>query len=189
MGILTRRRLATALFGVVLASSGGAGAAAQRTLEYEVKAAFLANFLKFVVWPRPVLGPPAEPFRVCVFGADPFGAVLDRTLRGGDVDGHLIVAERVRDEADLTRCRVLFVPQADNGRAARLIRTARPGLLTVGESGTFLRDGGNINFVIEGEHVRFDINLDTAAANGLTVSSKLIRVARVAMQGPQRSGR
>ena len=151
---------------------------AQRALEYEVKAAFLYNFITFVEWP-PDSVRPGEPFRLCTFGDDPFGSALERIVAGDTVDGRPIVAERVTLESIPGRCQILFVPQSQTPRAPMAIRAAGTGpVLTVGESPEFLRQGGLVNFVVDAGRVRFDISAEGAAARGLRISSKLLRVAR-----------
>ena len=153
--------------------------AAQQGLEYEVKAAFLYNFISFVTWPSTTFAAPSDPLRVCVVGADPFGSVLDRTMEGGSSGTHPLIVERVRDEGGLSRCAVVFVPRAADARASAVIRAvASRAVLTIGESPEFLEKGGMINFVLEGGKVRFDVNVPTAAARGLVLSSRLLRVAR-----------
>src|SRR4029078_7500307 len=78
-----------------------------------------------------------------------------------------------------SRCQVLFVPRTLAARAPTILRTVGTlPILTGGESGRFIEAGGLGHFVVEGGHVRFDINADAAAARGLRISSKLLRVAR-----------
>ena len=151
---------------------------AQRSLEYEVKAAFLFNFVQFVEWPPESL-PAGAPFRVCLSGENPFAGVLERTIAGEQAAGRPIQIDVVAPDAPLATCQILFVPRSQAPRAGTLLRGigAAP-VLTVGESPRFVETGGLVNFVVEGGHVRFDVNADAAASRGLRISSKLLRVAR-----------
>jgi len=156
---------------------------ASPSLEYEVKAAFLYNFVNFVSWPAGTFSEPSDPVRVCVVGDDPFGPMLDRTMQGGVAAvTHPIIIERARDNDAAARCLVIFVPQSMARRAEQIVRSAgsRP-VLFVGESADFLQQGGMINFVVDGGRVRFDVNVAAASAQGLTLSSRLLRVARKAL--------
>lgn len=157
-------------------------AAAQRTLEYEVKAAFLYNFLSFIEWPPPAFAKPDSPLRVCVIGGDPFGGALDANVRNEQVrGGHPVVVDHIKDESQIAGCHVLFVPQMDETPLASVMRAAdRPYLLVVGESRRVLELCGAIAFVLDGERVRFDINRSSLNARGLKANSKLLRVAREA---------
>lgn len=176
--MLIRRRLASGLMIALLAGLAVQPAAAQRGLEYEVKAAFIYNFIKFVEWPADALAE-GEPFRVCLAGEDPFGGAVERTVRGDTIGGHAITVERSALDAVSPSCDLVFVPRAHAGRTAAIVKALEgaPALL-VGESDGFLQAGGAIDLVVEGGHVRFDIAENHAAAHGLRISSKLLRVAR-----------
>ena len=162
---------------------------AQRSLEYEVKAAFLYNFVQFVEWPAEALRA-GEPFRLCLAGENPFAGVLERTVAGEQAAGRPIAVEVLAANAAPSLCQVLFVPRSQSSRTAALLRAAGDAaVLTVGESPRFLDAGGLINFVVEGGHVRFDINADAATARDLRISSKLLRVARTTGSSDRREDR
>jgi hypothetical protein len=144
--------------------------AAQPPLEYQVKAAFLLNFVRFVEWPPGALEIDA-PFNVCIAGADPFGPVIDQIVEGESVNGHKLTVLRIK-EGRQASCQVLYMAA---GQAANAPGT---GVLTVGEGNDFIRRGGVIAFVIDSRRVRFDINLKAATGAGLKLSSKLLAVAR-----------
>ena len=150
-----------------------AAVAQEISLEYQVKAAYLFNFTKFVDWPADAIAPGA-PLTICVAAPNPFGRALEETIRGEVVGGRTLATRVVRDPAG---CHVLFVP--DGVSAAPLLRDARTRpILTVGESEDFLRDGGVINFVMQGGKVRFDISPEAAERAQLRVSSRLLRLRR-----------
>jgi hypothetical protein len=177
MAILSLRGAAAAACAAIVIT-GAARVVAQGGLEYEVKAAFLYNFIKFTEWPASAVRP-GEPFRVCTFGDDPFGGALEKIVAGDEADGRPIVVEHAVAEGVPGRCQVLFVPRTQAGRAALALRAAGTGpVLSVGESADFLRAGGIVNFVVEAGHVRFDVNVEVAAARGIRISSKLLRLAR-----------
>ena len=149
-----------------------------KTLEYRIKAAFLYNFARFVEWPQ-------EDARnehklvIGVLGKDPFGPILDETVRGKKARGRPLEIKRLSNADDTASCDLVFVSSSERRRIETLL-TALNGakVLTVGETPNFLDKGGMINFVIENERVRIDLNLGTTRAAGLSVSSQLIRVAR-----------
>lgn len=158
------------------ASAGGASADSARP-EYEVKAAFLLNFTRFVDWPPSLLPEDNAPFTICVFGDDPFGTALDQLIEGEAVGAHKLAVKRIRRLPSPKSCQVLYVSRSE-GNAAGLLSELPPGTLTVGDRETFLHEGGIIAFVIEGHRVRFDISIRAAAKGGLTISSRLLSVAR-----------
>jgi hypothetical protein len=192
VAILTRDRSIGPLARVACAVSAMVAlsvrpAAAQHGLEYEVKAAFIYNFIQFVEWPPIALADEGAPFRVCVYGDDPFGPALERVVRGERLNGHPLMIERVAVGAAATQCHLLFVPQSQSVRAAAALRAAGAGpVLSVGESPDFLRSGGMINLFVDGGRVRFDVNVAAASAHGLAASSKLLRIARNTSEGDER---
>jgi hypothetical protein len=136
-----------------------------------------------VEWPSPALGSSA-PFRICVLGRDPFGDALTNIVQGKSVSGHSILSMQVQSAAEARPCHVLFISHTDpETLKAALDRMRGLPVLTVGESTDFLALGGMINFVLEEDRVRFEINLAAAERHRLKLSSKLLAVARVVNVG------
>lgn len=181
------KRAAGALLIVTAAIVCDRQMASAQSLEYEVKAAYLLNFTRFIEFPAAALGDAASPLRVCLAGSDPFGGALERTMAGERFETHPIAVETLTDPAAATRCHVLFVPRSAAGAAQPWIRAASGSVLTVGEQPGFLEAGGAIVFMIDAGHVRFDVNPSAASSHGIRISSKLLRVAHATL-GPARSG-
>jgi len=157
-----------------------------RSLEYQVKAAFLLNFTKFVEWPVSAFADAGSPVRICVTGEDPFGPTLDRTLEGESVNGRRVEAARLSPDGNLRNCHVLFISRSERESIPQIISDLRgSNVLTVSEAPGFADRGGVIEFVIEEGKVRFYINASAAEAAGLKLSSRLLRVAS-AVKGAQR---
>ena len=161
-----------------------AAAQSPRAPEYQVKAAFLYNFAKFVEWPSPAFPGPSTPFRICVLGHDPFGDALTNIVQGKSISGRPIVAIVLPPAAEIRPCHVLFISHTDSAiLKAALDRMRGLPVLTVGESADFLALGGMINFVLQEDRVRFEINLAAAEHHHLKLSSKLLAVAHVVNVG------
>lgn len=147
--------------------------------EYQVKAAYILNFVNLTEWPAAALGPAGSPFRICVAGEDPFRGTLESTIKGESVLGHAITVDRLARGDAAQTCQVLFVPGDSATQTADLLRSVGSApVLTIGEADTFLRGGGTMNFGPVQGHVRFDVNRRSAEAHGLKLSSRLLRVAR-----------
>lgn len=163
-----------------LAGSAGftAVAAEQRTAtaEDDIKAAFLFNFTQFVEWPP--AADTQEPFRICIVADPSFSAALDRIVDGESVGQRPIARSAPAAPDEARGCRILFIGRQDDERVERWLAAVK-GLpvLVVGESRTAWARGVHVNFVIENNRVKFDVNNDTAGRSGLTISSKLLRVA------------
>jgi hypothetical protein len=147
-------------------------------LEYQVKAAFLLNFTKFIEWPAAAFETPDSPIAICVLGDDPFGSALDQIVAGEVVNGRRVAAQRFNHIPAPKACKVIFVGTSEKD-IARLLPELGIGVLTVGEGTSFTRAGGMIAFVIENRRVRFEINRTAAENAGLKLSSKLLTVAKL----------
>jgi hypothetical protein len=159
---------------VTLSAKAQAGSAD----EYSVKAAYLYNFARFVEWPAETVDP-GLPLVIAVLGQDAFGAVLKQAVQSETVNGRAISVRSVSRLEDLRYCHILFFGSSNKTRLAEVLRvTAGAGVLTVGETEEFLRLGGVIAFVPEGNKIRFEINLGAARRNRLTISARLLSVAK-----------
>lgn len=153
--------------------------------EYEVKAAFLYSFAKYVQWPDEALGRPDEPFLIGVLGADPFGRVLDDTLEGKAILGHPVAVTRFVRLEDAVRAHILFVAGSDAPEQAQVLKALRGRpILSAGESEEFAERGGIVGFRTQEKRVRFDINLDRAEESRLRISSQLLKLATIVPARP-----
>jgi hypothetical protein len=144
--------------------------------EYQVKAAFLLNFTKFVTWPAAAFPDANSPLTICILGEDPFDGALDQLVEGEEVNGRKLLVRRIQQPPAPKTCQELFINSQKD--VPRIIAAAGPGILTVGDRDGFLREGGIIAFVIENRHVRFDIDQRAASGASLGLSARLLSVAR-----------
>ena len=152
-------------------------AQSQRPSEYEVKAAYLLNFLKFVQWPNSTAGSD-NTISICVLGHDPFGVALDRIVSGQQIDGKNVVTRRIDRALDVNGCRVLFIDASESGQLASTIMALDDlPVLTVSEMPDFVSRGGIIQFLLKEGRVRFEVNLMRAQRIGLMMSSQMLNVA------------
>jgi YfiR/HmsC-like len=146
--------------------------------EYQIKAVYLYNFSRFVVWPRQIVMSRNDSFAICVLGRDPFGPALDKTLVGENVEGKNLVARRLAKPEEAGACQILFVSVSEEDRLKEILAVLdKTSVLTVSDIPRFSQRGGMIQFVLEGDKVRFEVNLTNATQNGLTLSSDLLKVA------------
>jgi hypothetical protein len=146
--------------------------------EYQVKAVFLFNFAQFVDWPPRVFPEPQTPLVIGVLGDDPFGTYLDETVRGEKANDRPLVVQRYRRVGENKTCHVLFISRSETDRLEQILGSLKGRtILTVGDSEDFALHGGMIQFITEKNKIRMRINLEAVKAAGLTISSKLLRVA------------
>jgi hypothetical protein len=156
--------------------------------EYQVKATYLYNFGRFVQWPPQATAAKGDSFSICVLGHDPFGPTLDSTLAGETLDGKPLAVKRISTPREAGECRILFISSTEENHLKEiLLALDESGILTVSDMPAFSRRGGMIQFVLEGDKVRFEINLTKAESAKLTLSSELLKVA-TAVRRNARSG-
>jgi hypothetical protein len=177
-GRIVNLSLAILVCAVYLFFAPGLGAQQARASEYEVKAAYLFNFAKFVDWPTDISESKATPFTICVLGKNPFGAALNTTIAGETVGGHNVAVKEIASPQEAAGCRMLYISSSEERRLSAVVSgLGTLPILTVSEIPQFSEHGGMIEFVMEGNRVRFEANPAAAAAAGLSLSSSLLRVA------------
>jgi hypothetical protein len=148
--------------------------------EYQIKAAFLFNFAKFVTFPGQAFAADNSVFVIGVLGDDPFGSTLDQTVQGKTIGDRKIVVRRSNNIDDLRHCQIVFIcasRKKDLGTV--LAKCKADNILSVGESDGFATHGGVINFYVEDNKVRFEINPKAAERASLQISAQLLRLGRV----------
>ena len=146
--------------------------------EYEVKAAFLANFTQFVKWPAAAFSEAGAPFAIGILGNDPFGGALEKIAQTRTVAGRKIVIRRGRRAEELRNCQVVFIAKSERANGAAIVASlAGTHILTVGEHDGFVKQGGTIGFTSGGGKVGFEINNGAARSAGLEISSRLLKLA------------
>jgi hypothetical protein len=171
----------TAAFAVLLALGGvrATGAApSARPTEYEVKAAFLYNFAKFVEWPGEAGS--RAPIVVGVLGEDPFGPVLERTIGGRRAQERPVVARRLTGPEEAETAQIVFVGSSEDRRLQGILAALEGhGVLTVSEMERFAERGGMVGFRTEENRVHFDVNLRQVTRAGLRINAQVLRLARI----------
>jgi hypothetical protein len=177
------RRFRSALLGALVCVAMGATAArgdSDHDREYEVKAAFVFNFAKYVDWPASSFDRADSPFVLGIAGSDPFGSIIDRAVQGKSVNGHAFVVKRMHWGAEMRACHIMFVSASERERVPQLPGVLQgAAVLTIGETPGFASHGGVAGFFVEQGRVRFEINPDAARRAHLVISSRLLALARI----------
>ena len=147
--------------------------------EYEIKAAYLYNFINYINWPADALPPAGGTITIGIVGESPFGPALD-PLNGKDVKGRLLAVKQVESLEDIEQCQIVFICPSEKSRFPQMLQQLKDTrVLTVSETEGFAEQGGIINFISERNKVRFEINLDAARRKDLTISSELLKLAKL----------
>lgn len=151
-----------------------------------VKAAYIYNLTKFVAWDAGEGRPdPRAPITIAVLGRDAIAAALMENSPSESLGRPLRVVSVARGEP-LPACHVLYIALSEAAHLPVLLaQEERGGVLTVSDIPHFVDAGGMIGFAVERGRVRIEINVAGVRAAGLTVSSKLLEIARI-KEGPRR---
>ena len=173
---------------LVLGTLLAVGAHAQVLDEYQVKAAFLFNFVKFIEWPPQASKGSSDPINICILGEDPFGNSLEDAVKGKTVEGRtFLVPVRISEVQQASACQILFVSSTERKHVRAILAALKaPGVLTVGETEGFAAQGGMINFKLEDGRVRLEVNVEAAERANLRISSKLLSLAQIVQNGSAR---
>lgn len=147
--------------------------------EHALKAACVFNFCQFITWPADAFDAPSSPIVIGVYGNDAFGGVLEAMVRGEIVRGRPIQVQRCRRAEESLNCHMLFVSSTEARSGALLRQIQNRGIVSVGENDDFISSGGMIALAAVQNRVRLRINLPAVRAGGVSVSSKLLRLADI----------
>jgi hypothetical protein len=148
--------------------------------EYDIKAAFLYNFAKFVDWPDKAFANSGSPVVIGVLGDDPFGDALDQITRGKTANGRRVEIKHFDKARDCVNCHILFVSSSEKRRLAKIFDAiGDASVLTVGDVPRFAEDGGVVNLTMDKNRVNIEVNVQAARRAHLKISSKLLNLAKI----------
>lgn len=144
----------------------------------QVQAAYLYNFAKFIKWPAVAPANQNGSFTICVIDQDPFGAVLESRLVSETIAGKPVVVKRLSEPGDSGACHILFIGAGEKKNLREILAALNDGsVLTVSDMPEFTKHGGMIQFVLDGDRVRFEVNLGSTEKSHLILASELLKVA------------
>ncbi len=182
------------VFSIAVTSSMAHADTAQ-SREYQIKAAFLYNFIKFVDWPEEKTADSNEPITIGIIGKDPFGDAFE-PIKNKPVKGKKVIVRRFKSLEELKKsgegnksdkhpqieairkCHLLFICRSDKNNLEEIIDLVKDySILTVADTQGFLEANGIINFVMEEKKVSFEVNVTAAKRAKLKIRSQLLRLA------------
>jgi hypothetical protein len=151
--------------------------------EYNIKAAFLYNFAKFVDWPKKGADEQSEAFVIGIIGDDPFGSEIE-VIKGKSVKGMPLKVRHYEKIEDISDCKILFISSSSEKEISKILEHLKGNtVLTVGDTEGFARQGVMVNLIKVENRIRFEINPEAAKSEGLKISSHLLRLAKIIEQG------
>ena len=153
----------------------------QQYTEYELKAAYIYNFGKFVQWPEETFKSPSDPFIIGIYGQNPFGDILQQTIQNKTLQNRSIIIVNVTTIEEAATCQILFIGKTNKLQLSQINQgLGNKPVLTVGDNiPEFCQTGGIINFTSQHSQKRFEINNKASARIQLIISSKLLALSRI----------
>src|SRR3984893_9218218 len=159
------------------------GLASSDSSEYLIKAGFIYNFAKLVEWPTNTFPHSDSPIVIGLLRHDPFGTTLDRIVADKKINGRGIAVRRLKWGKDLKELKDfnhLFISSSEREHLDTVVDVMKYlPVLTIGDSAGFARRGGIINFALEDNKVRFEVNVEAAKRADITISSRLLALAKI----------
>ncbi len=147
--------------------------AAQEREDSRVKALFITHLFSFISWPD---GHQAQ--RICTTQTSTLSEVLGEVLAtkpGLKVTLSVVSGE---DPSALAICNIWLLEDLNDLMRLQANRSPRP-VLTIGNRQGFAEAGGMIELAGRSSRVTLIINRDHAEAAGFSISSKLLRLAKI----------
>jgi len=147
---------------------------------HQVQAAFLFNFAKFVTWPDDAFERSGSSLIIGVLGEDPFGAVLEETVRDKTIMGKKLAVKRFVRVQDAVKSHILFLSSSEESQLLPMLKVLeKTTVLTVSDMEEFAERGGMVAFTVEDQKVRFNVNVEAVERAGLKMGSQLLKLARI----------
>ncbi len=149
--------------------------------ETQIKAAYLYQFGRYVEWPANAFADSKAPFVIGLLEHDPLIPYLEQIARVKKIQNRPIRIRRFSSPAKMQPCHIVYLPASltPQAQTEAIRRIARRGVLIVGDADGILTSGGAMQFVVEDNKIRLVISRKAAEHAGLTLSAKLLQVARV----------
>jgi len=171
------------VLGAILLCSGNAGAQNTKSApsDYAIKAGFIYNFAKLVEWPKSSWENRDAPMLIGVLGNDRFADVLERAVSGKRIAGRPFAVRRLKwPDINGRDCQILFIASEERAQADDIVHLFRKHpVLTIAEWEGFAKRGGIINFTERDSRVHFEVNADAGRQASLTISSRLLSLAKI----------
>jgi hypothetical protein len=151
--------------------------------EYLIKAGFIYNFANLMQWPANTFSTPDSPIVIGILGTDTSGGMLDEVLAGKKVNGRSFAVKHLKRGMDLKGCNIVFVSASETARLDEILHVLKNlPVLTIGETPSFAQRGGIINFIVVDDKIRFEVNVEAAKQADISISSRLLALAKIVPQ-------
>lgn len=147
--------------------------------EYRIKAAFLFHFAQLIDWPSEALQASDNSLLLCTLGDNSFRGAMESSVEGKTIGSRVLHVRHFSGNDNVSGCHMLFVGRNESQRISLILAALkRAPVVTVGDTANFVDQGGVLGFCMEGNKIRFEVNLEAAERARLKISSRLLLLAR-----------
>ncbi|MES2589754.1 MAG: YfiR family protein [Bacteroidota bacterium] len=148
----------------------------QENDEYEVKAAFIYNFTKFIEWEDESLSN-SSTFKIVIYKDSPIEEHLNKLLSSKKVKNKKIEVIQISNLSDIPKAHIVFLPDKTVSKDFKICTQNSNSSLIISEKQGRLNLGASINFLNVSNHIKFEINMNSLKKNKLKASSQLLKLA------------
>lgn len=166
------------IYGLGLSPSFAAGPDSR---EYVLKAGYIYHFTKFIKWSNKAkFEIENKGLRFCLVGEDPFESILNKfSKKLKRRNKKLLIVPKVSVE-EMPQCHILYVSPSVKSNVDQILqRVKEHPVLVIGDTPGFAQKGVGINFFLQKNKIRFEINREALRRAGLVVSSELLNLGRI----------
>jgi hypothetical protein len=149
--------------------------------EYELKAAYLERFTRFIDWPENNdIYNQNEAFCITILGDNPFGDLLNKLYSKQKVKDKKVILKYISNIDDLGHCDLLFIAPSAKSQVKKILKVlGNKPVLTIAQSSGLAAQGIMINLYIEDETIKFEINEKAIKKTGMQVRHLLLQKAKL----------
>jgi len=148
-----------------------------RNREYNLKAAFLYGFGRYITWREESAN--SGDFRIGVLGESPIVEKLRKVAAKRELHGRPLTIRVAQSVDQLGECQIIFVAsEVPDEEISRLFDTALPSTIVVGERAELHDRGASATFFLKGAAVRFELHHQILQEKNVIVDAKLLSLSR-----------
>jgi hypothetical protein len=149
--------------------------------EYELKAVYLERITRFFEWPDEIGGFGGnDSFVIGVLGENPFGTILRDLYAERTIKSKNVKVRYLSQLKEIEGCDLLFISQSMSEELPQVLEiTAKKPILTVGDTKGFAERGVLVNFFIEKNKLRFEMNEQALHEADIMIDSLLLKVSKI----------
>jgi hypothetical protein len=136
------------------------------------KALFMYNFTKYIEWPASVR---QGDFIIAVFGNSPMTKELEFIAAKQKVGAQNIIVKTFNSVNEIDFCHILFVPASKSSTLTQIVeKVAGKSILIITDKEGMANQGSGINYVKDGDRIKYELNKKSIEKRGLVVNSSLV---------------